>query len=212
MSHGRERPCSLAFCGHHAVQFTKCHTTAMSLSVLESIFPVWLQMLVPMSHSKFEASALPFPKQIALGWNWPPRVEMQQGMVGGRVGFLVARLWEGVRGMIEKVIFRPAILLHVAVQCRFTSLLLLCSFCYFGWSQEVSHITRFHSFFEKLPLVNMSASWFLVSTYLIWSSKLILSNNQSSATLWVLDTCLIVGLGHFNIILITASLSSKMYN
>ena len=26
-------------------------------------------------------------------------------MVGGRVGFLVAGLWEGVRGIIEKVIF-----------------------------------------------------------------------------------------------------------
>ena len=29
-------------------------------------------------------------------------------MVGGRVGFLVAGLWEGVRGIFEKVIFRPA--------------------------------------------------------------------------------------------------------
>ena len=60
----------------------------------------------------------------------------------------------------------------------------------------------------------MSASWFLVSTYLIWvlESKLILSNNQSSATLWVLDTCLIVGLLPLIIILMTASLSSKMYN
>ena len=43
-------------------------------------------------------------------------------------------------------------------------------------------------------------------------SKLILSNNQSRATLWVLETCLIVGLLPFMIILITASLSSKMYN
>ena len=35
-----------------------------------------------------------------------------------------------------------------------------------------------------------------MSTYLIWilGSKLILSNNQSNATLWVLDTCLIVKL------------------
>ena len=39
-----------------------------------------------------------------------------------------------------------------------------------------------------------------------------LSNNQSNATLWVLDTCLIVGLRPLSIILITASLSSKMYN
>ena len=36
--------------------------------------------------------------------------------------------------------------------------------------------------------------------------------NQSKATLWVLDTCLIVGLRPLIIILITASLSSKTYN
>ena len=42
-----------------------------------------------------------------------------------------------------------------------------------------------------------------------WGSKLILSNNQSRATFWVLETCLIVGLLPFMIILITASLSSK---
>ena len=28
-------------------------------------------------HSKFEASALHFRIQLALGWNWLPRVEMQ---------------------------------------------------------------------------------------------------------------------------------------
>ena len=43
---------------------------------------------------------------------------------------------------------------------------------------------------------------------LCWS-KLILSNGQSSATLWVRDTCLIVGLLPLMIILITASLSSE---
>ena len=42
-----------------------------------------------------------------------------------------------------------------------------------------------------------------------FGSKLILSDTQSSATLWVLDTCLIVGLRPLMIILITASLSSK---
>ena len=36
--------------------------------------------------------------------------------------------------------------------------------------------------------------------------------NQSRATLWVLETCLIVGLLPFMIILITASLSSNTYN
>ena len=58
------------------------------------------------------------------------------------------------------------------------------------------------------------ASWFLVSMYLIWilESILIRSNNQSSATLWVLETCLIVGLLPLIIILITASLSSNTYN
>ena len=40
----------------------------------------------------------------------------------------------------------------------------------------------------------MSASWFLVSMYLIWIlvSRLIRSKNQSRAALWVLETCLIV--------------------
>ena len=41
---------------------------------------------------------------------------------------------------------------------------------------------------QQFPVVRMSASWFLVSMYLIWifGSKLIRSNNQSRATLWVL--------------------------
>ena len=66
----------------------------------------------------------------------------------------------------------------------------------------------------KLLLVNMSVSWFLVSMYLIWilGSRLIRSNNQSRATLWVLETCLTVGLLPLMIILITASLSSNTYN
>ena len=69
-----------------------------------------------------------------------------------------------------------------------------------------------HSPRVKFPFVNVSKSWFLVSMYLIWilESKLILSNNQSRATLWVLETCLIVGLLPFMIILVTTSLSSKM--
>ena len=60
----------------------------------------------------------------------------------------------------------------------------------------------------------MSASWFLVSTYLIWifESKLIRSNNLSRATVWVLETCLIVGRLPLMIILIAASLSSNTYN
>ena len=74
--------------------------------------------------------------------------------------------------------------------------------------QMIPLITR------EIFLVKMSASWFLVSMYLIWifGSKLIRSNKQSSATLWVLETCLIVGLLPLRIILITASLSSNTYN
>ena len=76
------------------------------------------------------------------------------------------------------------------------------------------HRRWFHSPLEKLPLVGMSASWFMVVACLIWifGSESVLSNNQSRATLWVLDTRLIVGLRSLIIILITASLSSKKYN
>ena len=60
----------------------------------------------------------------------------------------------------------------------------------------------------------MSASWCLVSMYFIWifGTKLILSNNQSRATLWVRETCLFVGLLPLIIFLITASLSAKTNN
>ena len=76
------------------------------------------------------------------------------------------------------------------------------------------HTKWFHSSRVKFPLVRMSAGWFLVSMYLIWilESRLIQSNYQSSATLQVLETCLIVGLHPLMIILITASLSSNTYN
>ena len=76
------------------------------------------------------------------------------------------------------------------------------------WARE------FHLSHVKLPFVSVPASCFLVSMYLIWiiGSKLIRSNSQSRATLWVLETCLIVRLLPFIIILITASLSSNTYN
>ena len=79
------------------------------------------------------------------------------------------------------------------------------------WLMSDKHKRWFHSTRVKFPLVSMSARWCLVSMYLIWilGSKLILSNNQSRATLWVPETCLIVGLLPFIIILITASLSSN---
>ena len=79
------------------------------------------------------------------------------------------------------------------------------------WLMLNKHKRWFHSSRVNFPLVSMSASWFLVSMYLIWifGSKLIWSNNQSRTTLWVLETCLIGGLLPFKIILITASLSSN---
>ena len=82
------------------------------------------------------------------------------------------------------------------------------------WLILNKHNRWFHSSRVKFPSVSTSASWFLVSMYLIWNlgSKLIRSNNQSRATLWVRDTCLIVGFLLFMIILITASLSSNTYN
>ena len=49
---------------------------------------------------------------------------------------------------------------------------------------------------REIFFVRMSASWFLDSTYLIWT--LWVSNNQFRATLWVLETCLIVGLLPFD--------------
>ena len=55
-------------------------------------------------------------------------------------------------------------------------------------------------------------SWCQCIWYGFFESNLILSNNKSRATLWVLETCLIVRLLPFMIILITASLSSKMHN
>ena len=72
-----------------------------------------------------------------------------------------------------------------------------------------------HSSRVKLPFGKMSAGWFLDSTYLIWTfwSKLILSNNQSRATRWVRDTCLIAGLLLLLMnIFLTDSLSSQMCN
>ena len=67
-------------------------------------------------------------------------------------------------------------------------------------------ISRINAKSVKLHVVSMSASWLLVSTHLIWiwESKLILSNYQSRATLWVLEIRLLM--------MIIASLSSNTYN
>ena len=82
------------------------------------------------------------------------------------------------------------------------------------WLMFNKHKSLFHSSRVKFPFVSMSASWFLVSMYLIWISgpKPTQPNNQSRATLWVLETCLIVRPLRFMIILITASLSSNTNN
>ena len=58
----------------------------------------------------------------------------------------------------------------------------------------------------EVPFVNMCELVFGVG-----SSELILSNNQSKATLCFLYTCLTVGLRPLILILITASLSSKTF-
>ena len=106
MSHWRERPCSLAFCGHYAMQFIKCHTTAMSFSVLESMFPVWLQMLVPTSQATIHVFLCTASLRSLFG-----------------IGYRVLRC---IKGWLAAVLG-----LHVAVQCRFTSLLLLWRFRFF---------------------------------------------------------------------------------
>ena len=46
--------------------------------------------------------------QIAFGWNWLLRVEMQSGMVDDRVEFLVGELWGGYAALLKKCFFRPA--------------------------------------------------------------------------------------------------------
>ena len=69
----------------------------------------------------------------------------------------------------------------------------------------------FHSSRVKFPVVSMSASWFWCQhkRFGSWCPKLVLSNNLVHATLWVLETCLIVGPLPLMIIFITASLSWK---
>ena len=70
----------------------------------------------------------------------------------------------------------------------------------------ITRVTTFGQPVRKLVLPGQPVRK-LVSTYLIW-----IFVKQSNATLWVLDTCLIVGLLPLMIILLAAALSSKMYN
>ena len=62
------------------------------------------------------------------------------------------------------------------------------------------------------PTCQQVGSWCQHIWFGFLGSELTRSNNQSDATLWVLDTCLIVGLLPLMIILITASVSSKIFN
>ena len=109
-------------------------------------------MLVPMSQATIQVflctasvrrQLCHFRTQIALGWNWLSRVEMQEGMIGGRVGFLFAGLREGVRCILEKVIFRPAFFFFAC--CRTMSLHICAAIhkrsrasqCEGGWWMEL---------------------------------------------------------------------------
>ena len=71
-----------------------------------------------------------------------------------------------------------------------------------------------HSLRVKFCFARVSASWFSDSTYLmlIFGSRLILSNSQSKAIRWVLDTCLIVGLLSLMIIFILASYNCDSFS
>ena len=59
---------------------------------------------------------------------------------------------------------------------------------------------------------NVSVQYVCQLVFGVLGSILILSNNEPKATVWVLDTCLIVGLLPLIIILLTASLSSKTFH
>ena len=130
--------------------------------------------------------------------------------------------WRQARQDSFRCITRPNSSLVLTLLWLFLHLILFCVLfdntseqsVELKWLKRNKHKRWFHSSRVKFPLVSISASWFLVSMYLIWilGSILILSNNQSRATLLVLETCLIVGLLLFIIILITASLSSNTYD
>ena len=75
------------------------------------------------------------------------------------------------------------------------------------------HKRWFHSSREKLPLVGMSANWFLVLTVLIWLLGSMwfcqTTNQEQLCESWTRVSSLHCAL--LSIVLITASLSSKMY-
>ena len=93
------------------MQFTTCHTTAMSFSVLESTFSVWLQMLVPMSqatntsipvHNKFEAPALAFPNtncSVGIGYRV---LRSNKGWLAAVLGFLLQDFGRVCAALLKK--------------------------------------------------------------------------------------------------------------
>ena len=80
-----------------------------------------------------------------------------------------------------------------------------------------SHFCSFMNFLNLLKNAKCFESWesFPLEVHRFFmsakTSKLIRSNNQSRATLWVLETCLIVGVLPFIIILTTAFVVAKRY-
>ena len=76
---------------------------------------------------------------------------------------------------------------------------------------DVEQTKKMNPFITRETTYQISELVFGINIFdLDFGTKLILSNNQSNSTLWVLD--IIIGLLPLMIILITASSSSKMYN
>ena len=74
---------------------------------------------------------------------------------------------------------------------------------------NVKQVTRETSLWSKCQHVGI---WCRCISFGSWNRNYFDQTNQSSATLWVLETCLIVGLLPLMITLISASLSSNTYN
>ena len=88
--------------------------------------------------------------------------------------------WPFVRELLYQEVFYLQYQFHHCRTIFSRGILLYLGHSVFNNRRRGSHSSR-----VKLPLMNMSAGWFLVSTHLIWIlvSKSILSNNQSRATL-----------------------------
>ena len=150
------------------------------------------------------ATGFPVPERSKL-WHCIPRIaglfDTPESSIGDRFAFFDTKLIIGFD-------FAPLLLLlQVFLLVASSTWSWICQLIWHGCRKKTEklitlnkHKRWFHSSRVKLPSVNKSASWFLVSTYLIWilESQLILSNDQSSATLCVRDTCLIVGLLPFS--------------